>query len=343
MSMKLNDKQKMIYDDLSMPEKIAILLIQLGEEATAVIFSHMDVDVITEISGYIATAKNIDKQVAGAVLEEFYALMQSNQYMRSGGLEYAKEILYRTFGPEAAQKILDKLAKSMENSKSFGYLDKIKPQQLADFIVKEHPQTIALILAHMDSSSAAETLSFFSDELRSEVVIRMANLGDISPSVIKRVSTVLEGKLESLTSYKVEVGGPRAVAEVLNRLGQKASKSTIERIEQSDDKLATTIKELMFTFEDIINLNATAIREILKNVDKKDLMVAFKGSSDGIKDKLLSNMSQRAAEAFKEEMQYLGAVRVKDVEEAQRRIVEVVQTLADQGVFQVGEADEMIE
>ncbi|WP_149699521.1 flagellar motor switch protein FliG [Campylobacter concisus] len=343
MSMKLNDKQKMIYDDLSMPEKIAILLIQLGEEATAVIFSHMDVDVITEISGYIATAKNIDKQVAGAVLEEFYALMQSNQYMRSGGLEYAKEILYRTFGPEAAQKILDKLAKSMENSKSFGYLDKIKPQQLADFIVKEHPQTIALILAHMDSTSAAETLSFFSDELRSEVVIRMANLGDISPSVIKRVSTVLEGKLESLTSYKVEVGGPRAVAEVLNRLGQKASKSTIERIEQSDDKLATTIKELMFTFEDIINLNATAIREILKNVDKKDLMVAFKGSSDGIKDKFLSNMSQRAAEAFKEEMQYLGAVRVKDVEEAQRRIVEVVQGLADQGVFQVGEADEMIE
>ena len=230
MSIKLTDKQKMIYDDLSMPEKIAILLIQLGEEATALIFSHMDVDVITEISGYIATAKNIDKQVAGAILEEFYALMQSNQYMRSGGLEYAKEILYRTFGPEAAQKILDKLAKSMENSKSFGYLDKIKPQQLADFIVKEHPQTIALILAHMDSTSAAETLSFFSDELRSEVVIRMANLGEISPSVIKRVSTVLEGKLESLTSYKVEVGGPRAVAEVLNRLGQKASKSTIERI-----------------------------------------------------------------------------------------------------------------
>ena len=134
------------------------------------------------------------------------------------------------------------------------------------------------------------------------------------------------------------------MAEVLNRLGQKASKSTIERIEQSDDKLATTIKELMFTFEDIINLNATAIREILKNVDKKDLMVAFKGSSDGIKDKFLSKICLSVqAEAFKEEMQYLGAVRVKDVEEAQRRIVEVVQGLADQGVFQVGEADEMIE
>lgn len=343
MAIKLNEQQKMMYDDLSMPEKVAILLIQLGEDITTLLFSHMEVDVITEISRYIATAKSVDKQVAAAVLEEFYALMQSNQYMRSGGLEYAKEILYRTFGPEAAQKILDKLAKSMESSKSFGYLTKIKPQQLADFIMKEHPQTIALILAHMDPTSAAETLSFLSDELRSEVVVRMANLGDISPSVIKRVSTVLEGKLESLTSYKVEVGGPRAVAEVLNRLGQKASKSTIEYIEGVDDKLATTIKELMFTFEDINTLNQVAIREILKNVDKKDLMVALKGSGDALKEKFLGNMSQRASEAFKEEMQYLGAVRVKDVEEAQRRIVEQVQALADQGVFQVGEADEMIE
>ena len=343
MATKLNEQQKMMYDDLSMPEKVAILLIQLGEDVTTLLFSHMEVDVITEISRYIATAKSMDKSVAAAILEEFYALMQSNQYMRSGGLEYAKEILYRTFGPETAQKILDKLAKSMESSKSFGYLTKVKPQQLADFIMTEHPQTIALILAHMDSTSAAETLSYFNDELRSEVVVRMANLGDISPSIIKRVSTVLEGKLESLTSYKVEVGGPRAVAEVLNRLGQKASKATIEYIEDIDDKLATTIKELMFTFEDINTLNQAAIREMLKNVDKKDLMVALKGSGDALKEKFLSSMSQRASEAFKEEMQFLGAVRVKDVEEAQRRIVEQVQALAEGGAFQIGEADEMIE
>ena len=342
-SIKLTEQQKMTYDDLSMPEKVAILLIQLGEDATTQLFSHMEVDVITEISRYIATARSVDKAVASAVLDEFYALMQSNQYIRSGGLDYAKEILYRTFGPEAAQKILDKLAKSMENSKSFGYLTKVKPQQLADFIVTEHPQTIALILAHMDSTSAAETLSFFPDELRSEVVVRMANLGDISPAIIKRVSTVLEGKLESLTSYKVEVGGPRAVAEVLNRLGQKASKSTIEYIEDVDEKLATTIKELMFTFEDINTLNQAAIREILKNVDKKDLMIALKGSGDALKEKFLSSMSQRASDSFKEEMQFLGAVRVKDVEDAQRRIVEQVQALAESGAFQIGESDEMIE
>ena len=340
---KLDEQQKMIYDDLSMPEKVAILLIQLGEDATTLIFSHMDIDVITEISRYIASAKTIDKTVAAAVLEEFYALMQSNQYMKSGGIEYAKEILFRTFGPEIAQKIMDKLQKSMETTKSFGYLSQVRPQQLADFIMKEHPQTIALIVAHMDVTSAAETLVYFPDELRSEVIIRMANLGDISPSVVKRVSTVLESKLESLTSYKVEVGGPRAVAEVLNRLGQKASKSTIGIIEQTDATLATTIKEMMFTFEDINTLDNNAIREILKVVDKKDLMIGLKGSGEELKQKFLSNMSHRASEAFVEEMQFLGAVRVKDVEEAQRRVVEMVQKLSEEGIFQVGESDEMIE
>ncbi len=341
--MKLSEAQKAQFEELSMAEKVAILLIQLGEDATTNLFSHMDIDVVTDVSKHIATVKSIDKQVANAVLEEFYAIFQSNQFIRSGGMEYAKEILYRTFGHEAAQKILDKLAKSMENTQSFGYLSQIKPQQLADFIVTEHPQTIALILAHMDPTSAAETISFFPDELKSEVTIRMANLGDISPSVVKRVSAVLENKLESLTSYKVEVGGPRAVAEILNRLGQKAAKSTISYIEQTDEELATVIKEMMFTFEDIMKLDNNAIREILKVADKKDLMVALKGAPEELRNKFLENMSQRASEAFLEEMSFLGAVRVKDVEDAQRKIVDEVQKLAEQGVVQIGEAEEMIE
>ena len=340
---KLSKEQQAVYDNLTMAEKIAIFLIQLGEDATANLFSNMDIETITEISKYIAKARDIDKQIATAILEEFYAIFQSNQYIRSGGMEYAKDILYRTLGPEEAQKVLDSLSKSIDNAQSFSYLDQVKPQQLADFIINEHPQTIALILAHMDPTNAAETLSFFPDELRSEVTIRMANLGDISPSIIKRVSTILESKLESLTSYKVEVGGPRAVAEILNRLGQKAAKSTLGLIEEVDDKLATTIKDMMFTFEDIIKLDNNGIREILKVADKKDLMIALKGAPDNLKDKFLSNMSQRAQDAFLEEMQFLGAVRVKDVEEAQRKIVEEVQKLAEQGVIQIGETDEMIE
>ncbi|MBX7490924.1 flagellar motor switch protein FliG [Helicobacter turcicus] len=342
-SISLSPRQQSQYDELSMAEKIAILLVQLGDELTGEIFSHLDLDSITEISKYIAQNSGVDKVIAAAILEEFYAIFQSNQYISTGGFEYAKELLYRTLGPEAAKKVLDKLAKSMQSSQNFAYLSRVRPQQLSDFIIHEHPQTIALILAHMDPTNAAETLNFFSDDLRAEIAIRMANLGDISPNVVKRVSTVLENKLESLTSYKVEVGGIRAVAEVFNRLGQKAAKATIAYIEQIDDQLAVAIKEMMFTFEDIEKLDNNAIREILKIIDKKDLILALKASPEELKQKFMSNMSQRASEQFLEEMQFLGAVKVKDVEAAQRRIVETVQSLSEQGIIQIGEQEDTIE
>ncbi|PAF54273.1 flagellar motor switch protein FliG [Helicobacter sp. 13S00482-2] len=343
MASKLSPKQRAQYDELSMAEKIAILLIQVGEDATSEVFRHLDIDSITEISKQIMQLNGTDKSIGGAVLEEFYAIFQSNQYINSGGLDYARELLNKTLGPEEAKKVLDKLAKSMQSTKNFSYLMKVRPQQLADFIVNEHPQTIALILAHMDSSSAAETLGYFQDDMRAEISIRMANLGDISPNVVKRVSTVLENKLESLTSYKVEVGGPRAVAEMFNRLGQKAAKATISYIEQIDEQLASEIKEMMFTFEDISKLDKNAIREILKIADKKDLILALKSSPDELKQKFLDNMSTRASEQFVEEMQFLGAVKVKDVEVAQRKIVEVVQTLSEQGLIQIGEEEDVVE
>ncbi|NWF66009.1 MAG: flagellar motor switch protein FliG [Campylobacterales bacterium] len=339
----LSPKQQAQFDEMSMAEKVAVFLMQLGEDLTAQIFQNMDIDTITEISKYIAMARGMEKPIAAAVLEEFYAIFQSNQYIATGGLEYAKEILYRVLGPEEAKKVLDKLAKSMQSQQNFSYLSKIRPEQLSDFIINEHPQTIALILAHMDPSSAAETLGYFNDDLRAEVAIRMANLGDISPSIIKRVSAVLENKLESLAGYKVEVGGPRSVAEIFNRLGQKASKATLAYIEQIDEQLANSIKDMMFTFEDIGKLDNNAIREILKMADKKDLMLALKSSTDELRQKFTANMSQRAAEGFLEEMQFLGAVKVKDVEAAQRKIVEVVTQLSEQGVIQVGESEEMVD
>ena len=331
------------FDEMGMAERIAILLLQLGEEATAAIFTNMTVDSITEVSKYIAGSKAIDKAIASAVLEEFHAIFQSGQFITAGGMEYARELLYRTLGPEEAKKVLDKLSKSMQNTQNFAYLSKIKPQQLSDFIMYEHPQTIALILAHMDSTEAADTLQYFNDELRSEVAMRMAKLGDISPSVIKRVSAVLESKLESLASYKVEVGGPRAVADVFNRLGSKSSKSTLANIEQQDEELATLIKEMMFTFEDMVSLDKVAISEILKAVDKAELMLGLKSAPEELKEKFFSAMSERAREAFEEEMQFLGAVKMKDVEGAQRKIVEVVNGLAEAGTIQMGSTEEMIE
>ena len=341
--MNLNQVQQAQFDEMSMAEKIAILLLQMGEEVTATLFSNMGIEAITEVSKYIASDRTVDKGVATVILEEFHAIFQSGQYLTSGGMEYARELLYRTLGPEEAKRVLDKLSKSMQDSQNFAYLSKIKPQQLSDFIDKEHPQTIALILAHMDSTEAADTISFFPDDLRSEVSMRMAKLGDISPSVIKRVSAVLESKLESLASYKVEVGGPRAVADIFNRLGAKSSKATLSQIEQQDEELATMIKEMMFTFEDISTLDKNAITEILKAADKKELMLALKSAPEELKDKFLSAMSERAQEAFTEEMQFLGAVKMKDVEGAQRKIVESVNTLAESGVIQMGSTEEMVD
>ncbi|MGA9045512.1 flagellar motor switch protein FliG, partial [Sulfuricurvum sp.] len=229
--MNLSPSQQNAFDEMSMTQKIAILLAQLGEDATAILFSKMSIQAITEISKHIASNRSIEKNIGAAVLEEFYAIIQSNQYLNTGGLEYAREILYKALGPDEAKKVLERLSKSMQSSQNFAFLSKIKPQQLADFIINEHPQTIALILAHMDPSSAAETLYIFPDDLRAEVAMRMAKLGDITPAIIKRVSTVLESKLEALASYKVEVGGPRSVADVFNRLGAKVSKTTLAQIE----------------------------------------------------------------------------------------------------------------
>ncbi|WRC37765.1 flagellar motor switch protein FliG [Helicobacter pylori] len=343
MATKLTPKQKAQLDELSMSEKIAILLIQVGEDTTGEILRHLDIDSITEISKQIVQLNGTDKQIGTAVLEEFFAIFQSNQYINTGGLEYARELLTRTLGSEEAKKVMDKLTKSLQTQKNFAYLGKIKPQQLADFIINEHPQTIALILAHMEAPNAAETLSYFPDEMKAEISIRMANLGEISPQVVKRVSTVLENKLESLTSYKIEVGGLRAVAEIFNRLGQKSAKTTLARIESVDNKLAGAIKEMMFTFEDIVKLDNFAIREILKVADKKDLSLALKTSTQDLTDKFLNNMSSRAAEQFVEEMQYLGAVKIKDVDVAQRKIIEIVQSLQEKGVIQTGEEEDVIE
>ena len=341
--MNLSPSQQATFDEMSMTQKVAILLAQLGEDATATIFSKMDISSITEISKYIANNRSIEKSIAAAVLEEFHAIMQSNQYLNTGGIDYAREILYKALGPDEAKKVLERLSKTMQSTQNFAFLAKIKPQQLADFIINEHPQTIALILAHMDPSAAAETIYIFPDDLRAEVAMRMAKLGDITPAIIKRVSTVLESKLESLASYKVEVGGPRSVADVFNRLGAKVSKATLSQIEQLDQELASSIKEMMFTFEDMVDLDANSIREILKAVDKNDLMLALKSSADELKEKFYSSMSQRAKDAFIEEMQFLGAVKVKEVEGAQRKIVDAVQALAEQGILQLGESEEMLE
>jgi flagellar motor switch protein FliG len=332
--MNLNPAQQAKFDKMSRAEKIAVLLMLMGEDTTASVFSNMSVDAITEVSKYIASNKSVEKAVAAAVLKEFYAIFQSQQFIIGGGIKYTKELLYRALDVEDADKILEKLSKTLQEDQYFSYLSKIKPQQLSKFLVDEHPQTTALILAHMDAVEAADTLHYFSDDLRSEVLIRIAKLRDISSSVIKRVSDVLKSKLE-LSSPKIKIGGLRAVAAILNSFDEKISKETFVKICEQDKEISTLIKDMMFSFEDIKTLEKKAIIEILKSIDKHDLMLALKSASPELRDVFFSVMSEKGKKVFEEESQSLGVVKMRDVKDAHRRVIKRVESLVEDEIIQL--------
>ncbi|PMP64585.1 flagellar motor switch protein FliG, partial [Desulfurella multipotens] len=242
------------------------------------------------------------------------------------------------------RRIIDKLIKLLESNVGFGYLENIDPKQLVKFIQNEHPQTIAVILSHLDQSKAAEVLSLLPKEIQIDIVVRMASLENISPNVIKRVSEMLETKMEDLSGSNVEIGGIRAVSEIINRMGRTESKSLIDQISEKNPDLASKIRDMMFVFEDIIKLSNSDIQEILKHIDKKDLTIALKGAPEELSKKFFSNMSSRAAETLKEEMEFLGPVKVKDVERAQKAIVDIVRRLDEEGVISIsGGGEEMLE
>jgi flagellar motor switch protein FliG len=227
----------------------------------------------------------------------------------------------------------------LEKSTGFSSLEKVNPQQLSKFIQNEHPQTIALILAHLSASQAAELIASLPEDMRSEIIIRMANLEEISPEIVKKISGVLDQKLEALGSYSLEeYGGVKAVAELFNRMDRRASRSVLEQIESRDPELTASIRDLMFVFEDILLIDDQGIMEILKRADKKSLAIGLKGANEELQAKFFRNMSQRAAEMMKEEMEYLGPIRVKEVEKAQHEVVEIVRGLEEEGVLVIGGA-----
>ncbi|MGC9168184.1 MAG: flagellar motor switch protein FliG [Desulfurella sp.] len=331
-------------DDLTPYQKAAVLSIALGDEISAKLFKNLSKNEIEAISKEIAFMKKIDPNIYKAVVKEFYQMLKAKEYATSGGIEYAKEILVKTLGPEEARRIIDKLIKLLESNVGFGYLENIDPKQLVKFIQNEHPQTIAVILSHLDQSKAAEVLSLLPKETQIDIVVRMASLENISPNVIKRVSEMLETKMEDLSGSNVEIGGIRAVSEIINRMGRTESKSLIDQISEKNPDLASKIRDMMFVFEDIIKLSNADIQEILKHIDKKDLTIALKGAPEELSKKFFSNMSSRAAETLKEEMEFLGPVKVKDVERAQKAIVDIVRRLDEEGVISIsGGGEEMLE
>ena len=315
--------------------KAAILLVMLGEDASSGILRTLDEDEVQEISREIARVSSLTSEEAEGVLEEFYQMAVAHDYVVKGGLDYARKVLVNAFGSEAAKKMLDRLMKTLGNETlSFDALRKTDPQQLAKFIHSEHPQTIALILSHLNPSQAAGLLFSLPTELRADVALRMASLDEISPEIISKIAAVIGTKLKALGELSREAyGGVHAVAEMFNRLDSNTSKEILESIEQVNPSLVETIRHLMFVFEDLLLLDVNALKEVLAKVDRKILTVALKGTSEQMKNHMLQAMSQRGAEMLREDMDALGPIKIKEVEGAQQQIIAVVRQLETEGVI----------
>ncbi len=322
-----------INDTLSgmpMLEKIANFCVLIGEEATVKIFQSLPKEMVENLSISISQIRSIDKVVSLAILEEFHLFIQSSSYISSGGYDYAKDILYKSLGKAEADKVLAKLARLQEAKQSFSYLENIDPKQLADFIKDESPQTIAVVLAHMEADDASAVLTKLDDSLKVKISMQMATIKDVSPSIVNSMSEVLEKKLESLLASIVTVGGVKTVADMLNKMGNK-SKEILDNINGLDPVLAGRIKENMFVFEDLLALDANDIMKVLGNVETEDLTVALKNATPEDMEVIQNSMSQRAKDRFNEEFELLGRTKIKDIEEAQRRILDVAMRLLESG------------
>jgi flagellar motor switch protein FliG len=319
--------------------KAAVLTLVLGEDAASQLFKFLSEEEIELIAREVATMGAVKPDVGSVVLEEFHHMWKAAEYLSQGGVEYAQKLLVKTLGPDMARRVLDRVVKSFESTMAFTGLERADPQQLSKFILSEHPQTIALILAHLKPQQAAQLANSLPEELRIEVITRMANLDEISPEVISRISAVIDQRIKSLGSRSHEsYGGVRAVAELLNRLDRSLSTMVLESIESESPDLAVSIRNLMFVFDDLLHVEDSALREIIQRADKKSLTVALKGASEDIRQRFLQNMSKRAGQMIKEEMEVLGAVRLREVEKAQQEIVAIARKLEEEGLLVTGAA-----
>lgn len=325
-------EEKDILKGMSMLDKVAHFCVLIGEEATVKIFQHLPKNIVEDISTQITMINSIDKDVSLAILDEFHLFTRSKNFISSGGYDYAKDILYKSLGKGEADEVLAKLSRMKLAAQSFSYLDAINPKQLADFIKDESPQTIAVILSHLEPPKAAEVLMQLDEDVKVKVTMQMATIKDVSPDVVRTISVVLEKKLESLLSSIVDVGGVKVVADMLNRLGPK-SQDILKNINGVDTSLATKIKENMFVFEDLLNLDSEYVMKILQNVDTADVAVAMKNATEDDMTKITSAMSQRASDRFREEFEMLTKVKIKDIEAAQRKMLDVAQKMIEEGAI----------
>jgi len=311
-------------------QKAAVLLIALGADLSAKILKHFPEDEIEMLTQQISMLDNVPQEVQGAVLQEFMELTRARDYLMHGGYKYAREVLEKAVGPQRAEEILNKVAVAIQNV-PFSNLRRTDARHLLNFIRDEHPQTIALIITHLVPEQAALILSALPPEKQSDIARRVAVTDRVSPEVVREVEKVLERKLSMVVQEDQAVGGIKTLVNILNRVDRSTEKTILEELETSDPDLADEIRKLMFVFEDIIKLHDTAIQRVLREVDSKDLAKAMRGANEEVNERIFKNMSKRAADMLREEIQFMGPVRLRDVEEAQQRIVQIIRRLDETG------------
>lgn len=330
--------------ELSGKKKAAIFLLGLGTELSANVFKHLSEDEMESLTLEIAAIKTVDNSVKELVANEFYELFQARGYLLNGGIDYAKSILEKAIGSEKANELLNKLTVSLQ-VRPFDFARKTDPSQLLSFIQNEHPQTIALVMAYLTPDQASMILSALSPEKQVDVAKRIAMMDRTSPDVVREIERVLEKKISSLANQDfTTAGGLETIVEVLNRVDRNTEKTIMDVFERQDPELAEEVKKRMFVFEDIILLDDRSIQRVLREVDQKDLGLSLKSSSEEVSSKVFRNMSKRAADSLKEDIEFMGPVRLRDVEESQQKIVAIIRKLEETGEIIVarGGGDEVV-
>ena len=331
-------------DKMSGLQKSAILLIALGPEKSANLFKHLKEEEIEELTLEIANTRSITPQIKEGIIEEFYQLCLAQQYIAEGGIGYAKELLEKALGTEKAMSVIGKLTASLQ-VKPFEFVRKTDASQLLNFIQDEHPQTIALILSYLSPMQASLIISALPPERQADVAKRVAMMDRTSPDIIKEVEKILESKLANLVNQDYTIiGGVDAVVEILNAVDRGTEKHIMETLEIEEPELADEIRKKMFVFEDILLLDDRSVQRVLRDVDNNDLAIALKGANENVQATIFNNLSKRLAAMIREDMEYMGPVRMKDVEEAQQKIVNIIRKLEDSAeiVISRGGGDEIV-
>ncbi|TCO67799.1 flagellar motor switch protein FliG [Caldanaerobacter subterraneus] len=325
-------------------QKSAMLLIALGPELSAEIYKHLREEEIEQLTLEIASIRNLTPEEKQKIIDEFYNMCVAQEYIIEGGIEYAKTVLEKALGAQEAFEIINKLTSSLR-VRPFDFIRRADPSQVLNFIQNEHPQTIAMILSYLKPQQAGAILSSLPEKLQAEVAMRIAKMESTSPEVVKEVERILERKLSSLvTQDYTSSGGIQTIVDILNSVDRSTEKNILDTLETIDIELVEEIKKRMFVFEDIVTLDSRSIQRVLREVDNHDIALALKGASEEVQRVIYSNMSKRLAEMIKEDIQYMGPVRLKDVEEAQQRIVNIIRKLEEAGeiVISRGGGDEII-